>query len=305
MLCVTEFVCITGETEIAWHKKPRIIKELRLTCLLLWVKGPVLHKSVTHDFGETEDLSQMRYSEFQGKRKDLFALKRQFHLHLPGTDRTKGKHPKWLYSTVSHSFKLWKIRSEASEENGVFRHFCFHRIYRKYQKYPNPSWKCDFFLMCLWKQKPLYPTKNWHFSAPVALDETIVPPDVPSYLSSQGTLSDRQDVVVRVENQQPNGHIDSNGENPFNWFFCNAVSELDTRREKSQNKVLLCLLWVIRKICLMSFSSCCIYAEQGSVFHFTKLSCSCPLPIMTVHTSRLLQKLLSQALRTIFLLILD
>uniref|UniRef100_A0A803YDC5 Leucine rich repeats and immunoglobulin like domains 1 n=1 Tax=Meleagris gallopavo TaxID=9103 RepID=A0A803YDC5_MELGA len=42
-------------------------------------------------------------------------------------------------------------------------------------------------------------------------DETIVPPDVPSYLSSQGTLSDRQEVVVRGDNQQPNGHIDSNG----------------------------------------------------------------------------------------------
>ncbi|NXD05925.1 LRIG1 protein, partial [Nothocercus nigrocapillus] len=42
-------------------------------------------------------------------------------------------------------------------------------------------------------------------------DETIVPPDVPSYLSSQGTLSDRQETVVRVDNQQPNGHIDSNG----------------------------------------------------------------------------------------------
>ncbi|KAL8212749.1 UNVERIFIED_CONTAM: hypothetical protein K2H54_057531, partial [Gekko kuhli] len=42
--------------------------------------------------------------------------------------------------------------------------------------------------------------------------ETIVPPDVPSYLSSQGTLSDRQEAVVRVENgQQPNGHIQSNG----------------------------------------------------------------------------------------------
>ncbi|NWJ02914.1 LRIG1 protein, partial [Crypturellus undulatus] len=42
-------------------------------------------------------------------------------------------------------------------------------------------------------------------------DETIVPPDVPSYLSSQGTLSDRQETVLRVDNPQPNGHIDSNG----------------------------------------------------------------------------------------------
>ncbi|XP_054472125.1 leucine-rich repeats and immunoglobulin-like domains protein 1 [Anoplopoma fimbria] len=41
-------------------------------------------------------------------------------------------------------------------------------------------------------------------------DETIVPPDVPSYLSSQGTLSERQDVCIRVEaggGPQPNGHI--------------------------------------------------------------------------------------------------
>ncbi|XP_047204796.1 leucine-rich repeats and immunoglobulin-like domains protein 1 [Girardinichthys multiradiatus] len=41
-------------------------------------------------------------------------------------------------------------------------------------------------------------------------DETIVPPDVPSYLSSQGTLSERQDVCIRVEagsGAQPNGHV--------------------------------------------------------------------------------------------------
>lgn len=45
-------------------------------------------------------------------------------------------------------------------------------------------------------------------------DETIVPPDVPSYLSSQGTLSERQDVCIRVEaggGHQPNGHIDATG----------------------------------------------------------------------------------------------
>ncbi|XP_076124804.1 leucine-rich repeats and immunoglobulin-like domains protein 1 [Alosa pseudoharengus] len=45
-------------------------------------------------------------------------------------------------------------------------------------------------------------------------DETIVPPDVPSYLSSQGTLSERQDGSIRVDSSsgsQPNGHIDSNG----------------------------------------------------------------------------------------------
>ena len=47
-------------------------------------------------------------------------------------------------------------------------------------------------------------------SGPVVADETVVPPDVPSYLSSQGTLSERQDVCIRVEaggGPQPNGHI--------------------------------------------------------------------------------------------------
>ncbi|XP_045019827.1 leucine-rich repeats and immunoglobulin-like domains protein 1 [Bubalus bubalis] len=43
-------------------------------------------------------------------------------------------------------------------------------------------------------------------------DETIVPPDVPSYLSSQGTLSDRQETMVRTEGgHQANGHLESNG----------------------------------------------------------------------------------------------
>uniref|UniRef100_A0A673ZAW7 Leucine rich repeats and immunoglobulin like domains 1 n=1 Tax=Salmo trutta TaxID=8032 RepID=A0A673ZAW7_SALTR len=47
-------------------------------------------------------------------------------------------------------------------------------------------------------------------------NETIVPPDVPSYLSSQGTLSERQDVCIRVEasvGPQLNGHIDNTGYN--------------------------------------------------------------------------------------------
>uniref|UniRef100_A0A5F4WF96 Leucine rich repeats and immunoglobulin like domains 1 n=1 Tax=Callithrix jacchus TaxID=9483 RepID=A0A5F4WF96_CALJA len=48
-------------------------------------------------------------------------------------------------------------------------------------------------------------------------DETIVPPDVPSYLSSQGTLSDRQETMVRTEGgHQANGHIESNGVCPRN-----------------------------------------------------------------------------------------
>ncbi|KAM9409703.1 leucine-rich repeats and immunoglobulin-like domains protein 1 [Pholidichthys leucotaenia] len=46
-------------------------------------------------------------------------------------------------------------------------------------------------------------------------DETIVPPDVPSYLSSQGTLSERQDVCIRMEagaGPQLNGHtVDTAG----------------------------------------------------------------------------------------------
>ncbi|XP_004676611.1 PREDICTED: leucine-rich repeats and immunoglobulin-like domains protein 1 [Condylura cristata] len=43
-------------------------------------------------------------------------------------------------------------------------------------------------------------------------DETIVPPDVPSYLSSQGTLSDRQETLVRTEGgHQAKGHMESNG----------------------------------------------------------------------------------------------
>ncbi|XP_045078876.1 leucine-rich repeats and immunoglobulin-like domains protein 1 [Coregonus clupeaformis] len=47
-------------------------------------------------------------------------------------------------------------------------------------------------------------------------DETNVLPDVPSYLSSQGTLSERQDVCIRVEaggGPQPNRHIDNTGYN--------------------------------------------------------------------------------------------
>ncbi|KAJ7998959.1 hypothetical protein DPEC_G00210400 [Dallia pectoralis] len=45
-------------------------------------------------------------------------------------------------------------------------------------------------------------------------DETIVPLDVPSYLSSQGTLSERQDVCIRVEagcETQANRHIENTG----------------------------------------------------------------------------------------------
>lgn len=65
-------------------------------------------------------------------------------------------------------------------------------------------------------------------------DETIVPPDVPSYLSSQGTLSERQDVCIRMEaggGPQPNGHVvDTAGTrllhlcSDFQIFVCPAVS---------------------------------------------------------------------------------
>ncbi|KAB1263886.1 Leucine-rich repeats and immunoglobulin-like domains protein 1 [Camelus dromedarius] len=46
-------------------------------------------------------------------------------------------------------------------------------------------------------------------------DETIVPPDVPSYLSSQGTLSERQETAVRAEgSRQANGHVENDGVGP-------------------------------------------------------------------------------------------
>ncbi|XP_049496814.1 leucine-rich repeats and immunoglobulin-like domains protein 1 [Panthera uncia] len=57
-------------------------------------------------------------------------------------------------------------------------------------------------------------------------DETIVPADVPSYLSSQGTLSDRQETVIRTEGgHQANGHIESNGVCPRDTSL---FSEVDT-----------------------------------------------------------------------------
>ncbi|KAM7063025.1 leucine-rich repeats and immunoglobulin-like domains protein 1 isoform 2-T2 [Molossus nigricans] len=48
-------------------------------------------------------------------------------------------------------------------------------------------------------------------------DETVVPPDVPSCLSSQGTLSDRQETLLRTEGgHQANGHVENNGVCPRN-----------------------------------------------------------------------------------------
>lgn len=56
-------------------------------------------------------------------------------------------------------------------------------------------------------------TATLTFQSHLLVDETIVPPDVPSYLSSQGTLSDRQETVIRTEGgHRANGHIESNGE---------------------------------------------------------------------------------------------
>lgn len=60
----------------------------------------------------------------------------------------------------------------------------------------------------------IYQTRKKSEECSVNTDETIVPPDVPSYLSSQGTLSERQDVCIRVESSggsQPSGHTHSNG----------------------------------------------------------------------------------------------
>ncbi|XP_053340085.1 leucine-rich repeats and immunoglobulin-like domains protein 1 [Clarias gariepinus] len=60
----------------------------------------------------------------------------------------------------------------------------------------------------------IYQTRKKSEECSVNTDETIVPPDVPSYLSSQGTLSERQDVCIRVESSagsQPGGHTHSNG----------------------------------------------------------------------------------------------
>ncbi|XP_059505910.1 leucine-rich repeats and immunoglobulin-like domains protein 1 isoform X3 [Stegostoma tigrinum] len=51
-------------------------------------------------------------------------------------------------------------------------------------------------------------------------DETVVPPDVPSYLSSQGTLSERQETCVKIDESSnlqlaatllPNGRMESSG----------------------------------------------------------------------------------------------
>lgn len=75
-------------------------------------------------------------------------------------------------------------------------------------------------------------------------DETIVPPDVPSYLSSQGTLSDRQETLVRTEGgHQANGHIESNGE-AMSPEFPVAPGPGQSRRLRDP-RLLCCLLALI------------------------------------------------------------
>ncbi|XP_059385282.1 leucine-rich repeats and immunoglobulin-like domains protein 1 isoform X2 [Carassius carassius] len=60
----------------------------------------------------------------------------------------------------------------------------------------------------------IYQTRKKSEECSVNTDETIVPPDVPSYLSSQGTLSERQDACIQVESNggsQANRRIENNG----------------------------------------------------------------------------------------------
>eukprot|EP00062_Callorhinchus_milii_P010408 gi/632955268/ref/XP_007893385.1/ PREDICTED: leucine-rich repeats and immunoglobulin-like domains protein 1 [Callorhinchus milii] len=66
-------------------------------------------------------------------------------------------------------------------------------------------------------------------------DETIVPPDVPSYLSSQGTLSERQEACVKVDSVSnlqlavtiPNGHMERNGMVRTDTGSCTDVESLN------------------------------------------------------------------------------
>lgn len=135
--------------------------------------------------------------------------------------------------------------------------------------------------------------------APIALDETIVPPDVPSYLSSQGTLSERQEVAIGVDTQQPNGHIDSNGEKCCNYsvmLHLNFIWEVKISAQSSSVFVfVLSYLRDLHKVtpAFMQSRDLCLTSQSS------------PLPGVSVPTSCLPQKLLSQALRTVFLLILD
>lgn len=73
-------------------------------------------------------------------------------------------------------------------------------------------------------------------------DETIVPPDVPSYLSSQGTLSDRQETVVRTEGgHQASVHIESNGKFK-NSETVSSDYVLDTALPPCQGRLGICVI---------------------------------------------------------------
>ncbi|XP_023569109.1 leucine-rich repeats and immunoglobulin-like domains protein 1 isoform X2 [Octodon degus] len=72
-------------------------------------------------------------------------------------------------------------------------------------------------------------------------DETIVPPDVPSYLSSQGTLSDRQETVVRTEGgHQANRHIESNEHSgPVACSDCSADMDSYSKAQQAFSPLLV------------------------------------------------------------------
>lgn len=126
-----------------------------------------------------------------------------------------------------------------------------------------------------------------------------MPPDVPSYLSSQGTLSERQDVAIGVDTQQPNGHMDSNGEQCFHGALMlplNLIGEVEISAQSTS--VFVFVLSYLRDLykvtpAFMQSRDLCLTSQSS------------PLPGVSVPTSWLPQKLLSQALRTGFLLILD
>lgn len=133
---------MTRETEIAdikW-RKPRIAKGFRPTCLLKWVKDPLFRKSCdlwlfhkTCDFGGQRTWVKWGTLNFRGKGA-IYTFWRDSStsiylvLTMPNANTQNG-----FISIVSHSFKIWQIRSGASQGNGVFRLFSFHCIYRKYQ----------------------------------------------------------------------------------------------------------------------------------------------------------------------------
>ncbi|XP_069793213.1 leucine-rich repeats and immunoglobulin-like domains protein 1 isoform X2 [Narcine bancroftii] len=69
-------------------------------------------------------------------------------------------------------------------------------------------------------------------------DETVVPPDVPSYLSSQGTLSERQDTSIRVDGssnlQLASGLAESNGVGRSDAGSCADVDNRNIPHRKTK-----------------------------------------------------------------------